>query len=722
LRALASELLEKWQVRFAGFKIGIFTGDYGQAEKPYPVSFQDAQLYIMTPERLDACTRAWTSHWDWIPKVDLIVVDEFHLLNDASRGPRLEGTLSRIRRLNPFARIVGLSATLGNSSELASWLDAVEYVSDWRPISLEWHIVRFRKATDKPDLLVREVARNKSQGGRSLIFVHSRRRAEALSRLLESNGFAANHHHAGLSSEQRKNIEQAFRHYELDALVSTSTMEMGMNLPVRQVIVYDLQYFDGKDFVPLPTNNVWQRVGRAGRMGLDDVGEAVLFAPIWDKSVERYERGQFEPVTSGLSKQQYLEEQIVLEVASRLCRTPQQLEKVFEQSLAYYQRTLPNVQNTLKQMIDAGLLVSSDKGEKSNQLAATRLGWIASRHFVSPQTIILFKQLRQDNQQLYFFDLLLFAVSAIECEPIIPVNFEDLDQLASFIASQPSQFMGLSRTELRSLLKVDGKRLLAALKMAVMLRTWTQLGDAETTAQIFDCYAFELLRLRESSERLLMALVKVLEYCEQQATEKQLTNPVSAKERVVVLHKMIASGLDEYAITLTLIDGIGSKTAKNLSSAGIRDVEDLALADIETLVAVPRVSEKRARKWIPQAEEVIRTRSAWSYREDNNTNFARSPMNWNNAIDPYRLRRACDLIVQGSEANVFLVTGGLEPHRVLVKGNTYHCDCTDASKGNICKHELAIRMIQGDKTITQLVERLSPATNSIDLFDLWFNS
>ena len=124
LRALAEELATRWTLEFAGYEVGIFTGDYGPQGRAIPTPYTDADLLIMTPERLDACTRSWRSHWSWIPKVDLVVVDEIHLLGDSHRGARLEGAISRLRRLNPFVRILGLSATLGNrggACRLVGW-------------------------------------------------------------------------------------------------------------------------------------------------------------------------------------------------------------------------------------------------------------------------------------------------------------------------------------------------------------------------------------------------------------------------------------------------------------------------------------------------------------------------------------------------------------------------------------------------------------------------
>lgn len=728
LRALATELMARWQERFAASKVGVFTGDYGKAGNPYPVPFREAEVLVMTPERLDACTRFWRHHWSWIPEVDLLVVDEIHLLDDRSRGPRLEGTISRFRRLNPFARIIGLSATLGNRCELADWLDGVEYHSEWRPVPLEWRIVRFRKATEKPDLLVDEVTRNIRAGGKSLVFVQSRRRAEELSRHIQGAGLRAHHHHAGLQHSERRSVENGFRDADIDVLVATSTLEMGLNLPVRQVVLYDLQMFNGTDFRPLPTNSVWQRVGRAGRPGLDAKGEAVLLAPTWDREAKRYPDGNFESIRSGLSDSRALAEQIVAEVASGLSRTASQLESVFGQSLAAMQRCLPKVKAVITEMCDAGMLTEGQDSEATHarlRLKATRLGHIASRHFLAPATVLLFRRVLEagDSSKLTFFDVLIVSASSGDAEPVIPVDFEELDSLAAVVACEPSVLLRRPRSEIVRLLGIGGKRLLSALKMALIMRAWTRTSDAGQVAERYGCYPFEVHRLRESFERLLLAMASVHKQPDDQQDETPVfdTETVPLAERVRILQRMIATGLDEYAATLTLVDGIGPKWAKRLQDVNIADIEDLALAEPADLTDIQGIASKRAMAWIDHARELIKTRYARRYQE-NEPAPELSLAHWPSEVDPYRLRRALDLTVSRRNGRTYLVTGGLEPHVVHIESDCFACDCADADKGNLCKHVLAIRLDRGDPELSRLVRHLGSQSDNktFDPFELWF--
>lgn len=729
LRTLATELFRKWSEEFPEHRVGVFTGEFGIPGKPYPVAYTEADMLIMTPERLDACTRHWRSYWSWIPEVDVVIVDEAHLLGDQNRGARLEGTISRFQRLNPFVRIICLSATLGNRQELSEWLFGVEYESRWRPIPLEWRYAYFRKASEKPNILLEEVQANVVGRGKSLVFVQSRRRAEELARFLQQHGVNADYHHAGLGFDKRQVVEQSFRHESLQVLVATATMEMGVNLPVRQVILYDTQFFDGEGFKHLPVNNVWQRVGRAGRPGFDETGYAVILAPTWKKNGLNYERGVFEPIQSGLADPRFLAEQIVVEVSAGLARSQQQLNRVFEASLASFQKRLPNVAKLVHEMCEAEMLaVTQDEKPGEHSLRPTKLGRIVSRHLLAPATVIMFKRALSSYQQLSFLDILLIVLSSPDCEPVIPVDFEELSLLEQHLGRERSFLLRKGASSTASLIGVSNRRFLSSIKMSLMLRWLTRSVDLNEAAEEFGCYPFEIRSIKEVADRLLLAFsatAKVIQEPEAEESdfmEEDMTPRLS--DYAGALQKMILSGLDEEAVSLTIIKGLGPKIAHRLVAAGITDIETLAMSDVEEHSRITGVSKKRFSAWIEEAEGLCKSHSAFYFEELGqpiDINFTE----WPEEIDPYRLRRAFELSVEHVEANWFRVTGGLDPHQVTAENASYQCDCPDFAKGNTCKHILAVRLKIKDRVIVQLarkIEKNAASGKGTNLFDLWYGT
>lgn len=726
IRALADELYPRWSEQYQDHRTGIFTGDYGKTDKPYPVPLEQAELLIMTPERLDACTRNWRSNLLWMSEVDLVIVDELHLLGDEGRGSRLEGTLSRFMRINPFARILGLSATLGNLDELGDWLGGVTYRSEWRPVPLEWRFATFRNAKDKPSIMLDEVRYCVAGGGQSIVFVQSRKRAEDLAAKAKEVGLRAEFHHAGLTHDRRRRVELAFRSGDLDVLCATATLELGLNLPCRQVILYDMQRYTGDGWKPLSVVNAWQRAGRAGRRGFDDRGEVVAIMPAWDRKTAKYEMGDFEPIMSGLASTSRLAEQIVVEVSSGLCRTREQLCRLFDGSLAARQKKLPKVKQVIDTMERAGMIEEVREEDGPARLRATKLGRIACRHLLSPESVLLMKSVldrtamtEDSSLSLSYFDYLLVVAACQDCGPILQVGFEELDHLAGLLSTERSgllQEVALAE----EVLGVSGKRLLGLIKTALALRCLTRVGGHELVAESVGCYTFEVAMLQESAERLLLAMAEVFA-----GGDKEFTGECTGGERVAALARMVGNGLDESKATLTLVEGIGPKYAGRLAAIGINDIEDLANAESVDLVGVRGLSEDRAARWIAEAEEIVKGKSAYYFddAEVSVPHVGSEWPGWGSDIDPYRLRRSMDLSVDGPRApgNVYLVQGGLDPHLVTISGCQVACDCPDHEKGNCCKHILAVRMYRGDKELWDLARKLSAAGGRINLLGLWGN-
>ena len=90
-------------------------------------------IAVMVFESFDALTRFSRNT---LNEIDLVIIDEFHMIGDYSRGPTLECAITRLKENNKSMRIIALSATLKNMEEISHWLDAnvVVHEDDYRPV------------------------------------------------------------------------------------------------------------------------------------------------------------------------------------------------------------------------------------------------------------------------------------------------------------------------------------------------------------------------------------------------------------------------------------------------------------------------------------------------------------------------------------------------------------------------------------------------------------
>ncbi|GFP33469.1 helicase [Candidatus Hakubella thermalkaliphila] len=149
-------------------------------------------------------------------------------------------------------------------------------------------------------------------------------------------------HHAGLHYKQRKIVEDAFRKNKIKALVSTTTLAMGLNLPSRRVIIKDwYRYASGYGMKPIPILEIKQMSGRAGRPKYDNYGEAIIIAS--DKKDEKYLfenylRGIPEWIESQLGTESSLRTHILSSIAGFFARTEGELQEYIGQTFFAFQR------------------------------------------------------------------------------------------------------------------------------------------------------------------------------------------------------------------------------------------------------------------------------------------------------------------------------------------------------------------------------------------------
>ncbi|MFC5601323.1 DEAD/DEAH box helicase [Deinococcus cellulosilyticus] len=559
LKTMAQEIHDTWA---ESLKVGLYTADTEFTDQP-PL---EQDVLIFTYEKFEFITRFWREHWDWIPQVNLLVVDEFHMLADPHRGPTLESALTRFRRLNPFVRTLALSATLGNLAELGEWLQAETHHSTHRPVPLNWRVVPFT-GSSKKDLLQAELSTPKS----TLVFVGSRSRAEHLA---EKFGAAA--HHAGLSPQARQHTEAQFRAGKILTLFCTPTLEMGLNLPAQRVILYDMERYHQGEYVPISVNSAWQRAGRAGRPGLHLEGEAVVFIYRYPSHAQPYLQGQFEPIRSGL-KRGHLTSWIVAEIAARTSRNLEELQCAYQHTLRSRQHP-EDLGRPMNSLIFTGALK-----EEAGSLKVTRTGWIAARYMLQVETVLQLSC--QFSADLTFFDLLVLATSTPDVQALLPSR-ESLRDLLYRVGREPRTMLTGTPSRDLTTLSITHAELLGAYHTSCLLRSHTR--QEEPTVPSSD--------LRQAAEqvcRVLQAFAELLPVQENPALLE-----VQRKTRVLAL--MVRHGLTDEHATLTLIPGIGGVHARTLLERGITDIESLALSD-PARWAGEGIRLERAERWVELA-------------------------------------------------------------------------------------------------------------------------
>ena len=181
-----------------GLRVAAFTGAKSHAQ------FEETDIGICTYEKANGMINRYLKE-DQLEKIGLVVVDEVHMIGDESRGGIIELLLIKLIADKCNIRIVAMSATVPNITDITEWLKAKWYHTNFRPVPLNYLLckkeVLFRpevrgdtvsftelrrveiKKTDKnqPDSTVSELCRKPiEEGGSVLIFAPTQGRCEIL--------------------------------------------------------------------------------------------------------------------------------------------------------------------------------------------------------------------------------------------------------------------------------------------------------------------------------------------------------------------------------------------------------------------------------------------------------------------------------------------------------------------------------------------------------------
>jgi helicase len=400
-RSLTDELdrdLDPWRQR--GLRIERLSGEH----RVDLARLKEADLWISTTEKFESICRT-TSLREVLDQVGVLIVDEIHLVGDPVRGPILEGVLARMRDVDGGPRLIGLSATVTNSEEIAAWLRARLVAIAWRPGQLTWQLPIIAA---HQDWNVTEAARTRlaaaiatmvtADGGGVLVFCGSKRSVR-LTALVVAAARGADVRRVRMDDvdevhevcrragvglhykgwEHRVEAETGFRERRLDVLVATTTVAAGVNLPARAVVIRDTQI----GFATVDVATVLQMFGRAGRAGAGERdGWAYLIVDEHEHSSwrSRLQAGY----TVGSQIQANLPEQVLSEVVQDRIASRLGANQWWIRTLAHHQgsRGITPLHDAVGFLQASEMLADAEPG--GGQVVATELGRLTARLMISP--------------------------------------------------------------------------------------------------------------------------------------------------------------------------------------------------------------------------------------------------------------------------------------------------------------------------------------------------
>jgi ATP-dependent helicase Lhr and Lhr-like helicase len=245
---------------WVGRSADVWHGDVTQSVRRR-IARDRPDILLTTPESIESMlVSERVDAEQFLGRVQAVIVDEVHAFAGDDRGWHLLAVLARLESLiDRRLQRIGMSATVGNPEELLGWLHGGE-ANGGRVISPP------APRAGTPDITVdvvggisnaAKVIAALHQGEKRLVFVDSRRLAEELGADLRKRGITTFVSHSSLSTEQRREAEEAFAAERDCVIVATSTLELGIDVgDLDRVIQIN---------ATRTVSSFLQRLGRTGR-------------------------------------------------------------------------------------------------------------------------------------------------------------------------------------------------------------------------------------------------------------------------------------------------------------------------------------------------------------------------------------------------------------------------------------------------------------------------
>ncbi len=269
-KALARDQAGKLAVLAAsvGLDIAVLDGDTPKSERT-AIFRQPPDILITNPDMLHIhLIRPRDPIRRLVRTAQHIVLDELHVYVGAF-GSNVHFLLRRLQRICPPLQLIGASATVANAREFAELL----FGRSTEPIHCATgkkgviHFLMLYPDRVSQSTMIAGVARELVRHNlKTLVFANSHKNAEVINLIARRTQMKSAVHRAGLPMTYRRNVEDDFRRGELDLLVSTPTLELGIDIGDLEGVVSML----------VGITRLTQRIGRAGRKGQESIAVLAL--------------------------------------------------------------------------------------------------------------------------------------------------------------------------------------------------------------------------------------------------------------------------------------------------------------------------------------------------------------------------------------------------------------------------------------------------------------
>ncbi|XP_041614408.1 helicase POLQ-like isoform X6 [Vulpes lagopus] len=585
-----------------GIELGFFVEEYAGSKGKFPPikRREKKSLYIATIEKGNSLVNSLIETGR-ISSLGLVVVDELHMIGEGSRGAILEMTLAKVLYTSKTTQIIGMSATLNNVEDLQKFLQAEYYTSQFRPVELKEYL-KINDAIYEVD--------SKAENGMTFSRLLNCQYSNTLKKMDPD-------HLVALATEVIPNYS---------CLVFCPTKKNCEN--VAEMICRFLSKvilrapYVAKEF--LKRNQYKQMIGRAGRAGIDSIGESILILQEKDKQqvlelisrpLENCYSHLVQEFTKGI--QTLFLSLIGLKIATNLDDIYHFMCGTFfgvQQKILLQEKSLWDITiESLRYLTEKGLLqkdtIDKPKEEIQYSFHITKLGRASFKGTIDlAYCDILYRDLKKGLEGLVLESLLhlIYLTTpydmASHCDPDWMIYFRQFSQLSpaeqnvAALLGVSENFIGKKASGQPIKKKVD-KDIVNRLYLSFVLYTLLKEANIWSVSEKFNMPRGYIQSLLTGAASFSSC---VLHFCE------ELEEFWVYRALLVELTKKLTYCVKAELIPLMEVTGVLEGRAKQLYNAGYKSLTHLANANPEVLIrTIDHLSRSQAKQMVSSAKMLL---------------------------------------------------------------------------------------------------------------------